>query len=510
MKLWKQFFTAITAGLFCVSNLPAVRTILPEMAITASAKEETIDNLTYQLLEDGTIEITNYSGSATEVTIPEKIDGKAVTSIGSYAFNSANLTAVTIPHGIISIERQAFSYCTNLTSVVIPDSVTRIASEAFLCCSNLTSVSIPSSVTTVESGVFADTPWLEAKQKENPLVIANGILLDGSTCVGDVTIPNHVTYITDEAFYRCPNLTSIIIPDSVTQIGGSAFYGCSSLTSVTISDSVTTIGDFAFSVTPWLTEKRKQNPQVIINGILIDGFSCTGIVSVPNNTSCIGESAFGGNADLTEIILPNSVTRIKSHAFQTCLNLSAVTIPNSVTDIEKSAFEYCTSLVNVTIPDSMTTIERQLFSYCENLTTVTIPKSITSIEKYAFSNCPNLTDVYYGGTKEMWDNITVAAGNTAFRSATIHFADDTVQESYLLGDIDKDTLVTPDDAYLCLRAYARMSVGIDSGLSTVQEYAADVDRDSKVTVNDAYFILVYYARQSVGKHANWDDMIGIS
>ncbi|MCQ2096306.1 MAG: leucine-rich repeat domain-containing protein, partial [Bacteroidaceae bacterium] len=58
-----------------------------------------------------------------------------------------------------------------------------------------------------------------------------------------VTIPNSVTSIAYCAFYDCSGLTSVTIPNSVTSIGGSAFEDCSGLTSVTIPNSVTSIGD---------------------------------------------------------------------------------------------------------------------------------------------------------------------------------------------------------------------------------------------------------------------------
>ena len=151
----------------------------------------------------GTYEVSNYTGSATEVVIPSIYCGSTVTCIGNGAFaHHRSLISITIPNGVTSIDALAFANCTNLTSITFGENskLTSIGDCAFKGCSSLTSITIPNSVTSIGS-------W---------------------------------------TFFEC-NLTSITIPDSVTSIGGYAFYNCRGLTSVTIPDSVTSIGDCAFS-----------------------------------------------------------------------------------------------------------------------------------------------------------------------------------------------------------------------------------------------------------------------
>ena len=57
----------------------------------------------------------------------------------------------------------------------------------------------------------------------------------------------NVTRIAPQAFFICPDLTSVTIPNSVESIGQTAFAGCTALTSVTIGNGVESIGQLAFS-----------------------------------------------------------------------------------------------------------------------------------------------------------------------------------------------------------------------------------------------------------------------
>uniref|UniRef100_UPI0025954039 leucine-rich repeat domain-containing protein n=1 Tax=uncultured Allobacillus sp. TaxID=1638025 RepID=UPI0025954039 len=63
----------------------------------------------YTIKEDDTVEITNYTGNETDIEIPSKIEGKAVTEIDSSAFRNKGLTSVVISESIEDIGNAAFS-----------------------------------------------------------------------------------------------------------------------------------------------------------------------------------------------------------------------------------------------------------------------------------------------------------------------------------------------------------------------------------------------------------------
>ncbi|MBQ4142494.1 MAG: leucine-rich repeat domain-containing protein, partial [Thermoguttaceae bacterium] len=165
MKKHKHLLLAfLLPALFLCGCKPAAETASETAAIqqqeeTASAPSPTIDEelkkqldgkFEYELTADGSVTITKYTRSATDVTIPD-----GVTSIGEGAFRDCyRLTSVTIPDSVTSIGNKAFSWCESLTSVTIPDSVTSIGNEAFFRCRLLKSVTIPDSVTSIGYGPF--------------------------------------------------------------------------------------------------------------------------------------------------------------------------------------------------------------------------------------------------------------------------------------------------------------------------------------------------------------------
>ena len=139
---------------------------------------------------------------------------------------------VVIPEGVTSVGDKAFAFQRNIKSVVIPESVTYVGEYAFYSCCSLTDISIPAHAD-IWQRAFDDTPWIAQKQRENPLVIVNHILLSGTACQGKVIIPDDVKKIVSGAFAGCPEITELVIPESVTQIGWYICADCTKLRKIT-------------------------------------------------------------------------------------------------------------------------------------------------------------------------------------------------------------------------------------------------------------------------------------
>lgn len=204
----------------------------PYAAFEADAYE-TCGYYRYIILEDGTAEITRYLGKEENLVIPDTLDGLTVTSIEPWQGNSNSEHATGVPLG-------AFERCETLQSVVIPDTITHIGENSFSGCICLESITIPSNLTDIEGTAFDNTPWLDNKRAESPMVIINDVLVDGKTCTGNVAIPDSVKAISIHAFYNS-KITDIIIPDSITAIKTQTFLLCNNLKSITIPKSIINI-----------------------------------------------------------------------------------------------------------------------------------------------------------------------------------------------------------------------------------------------------------------------------
>ncbi len=417
-------------------------------------------------IQDGYIVSTAPWGNG----IRKVIISDGVTGIGNCAFTGcAYLTNLTIPDSITSIGKYAFAYCVSLTSVTISDSVTSIGEFAFETCVSLTSANIPDGLTSIAKGVFANCSSLTS------ITIPEGVTSIGDyaflVCsLTDITIPKNVKSIGVWAFWQCDSLTNIevdknnknyssldgvlfnkdkktlicypagknytfyAIPDSVKSICEYAFGHCSSLTSVTIPDSVTSIGADAFWYCSSLTSVNfGSNVTSIGHNAFMDCSSLTS-VTIPASVTSIGHSVFSHCNSLTNIVVDKNnqnycsldgVLFSKDKKFISCYPAGKkdkfYTIPNGVKSIGDSAFEYHYSLISVTIPDSVESIGSSAFRGCSSLASVTIGNGLTNINYNVFDDCDLLKTVYYRGSKDDRNKITILSYNTKLTSATWYY-----------------------------------------------------------------------------------------
>ena len=182
-KLIKNFIFVITV-------------VIISLTVGASANAEKWEDYEYTILDNGTVEITLYTGNESALEIPAEIDGKAVTVIGDNAFFD----------------------CHSVVEVVIPDSVTTIGSKAFTRCLRMTDITIPDSVTTI-----------------------NGFAFAGCVSLNEVFIPASVRTIDEFAFTTCFGLREVVISDGVENIGYGAFSILPFLEKITIKSMDVTL-----------------------------------------------------------------------------------------------------------------------------------------------------------------------------------------------------------------------------------------------------------------------------
>jgi hypothetical protein len=252
----------------------------------------------------------------------------------------------------------SFWNCKSLKTVELPETIEEIEETAFEGCTSLTTINIPASVKMIRSNAFRETPWL-ANQKSDFVIVGDGILLaDHLTDYSYVKIPDTVKVISG-AFAENKGLGEVVIPDSVTKIVGGAFK-FSSLGSIIIPDSVTEIGEYAFLGCDDLTN-----------------------VKLPGNLKKLGYKAFCNCDSLEHIELPEGLESLANDVFSFCDNLTFVTMPGSIKEANLSF--YNTPWIENYPEDFIIIGDSVLFKYKGSETTVTVPEGVKYIAYNAFA-----------------------------------------------------------------------------------------------------------------------------
>jgi len=361
----------------------------------------------------------------------------SVTIIGERAFRGSTFTSITIPSSVTSIEYLAFFECDSLDAIYM-EAITppTLGNQVFdgaasfsmhIPCGSLAAYEASDWASQVDSFEEEGCPVIQMCGDDLYWEYADGVLtITGTGDMYDyaadtdvpwydvrgniktVSLPDAMTKIGQNAFYKCTAMTTINMPTSLTAIGEKAFAQDTKLTGeLTLPASLTTIDERAFfnckavtafhieaTTPPTLQDKAfdyvvspihvpcgyghvygKHTQWGMLNLEMcellqdnvyyypIDGHTARAVTYHSNPTDTIVIPS----AVVIDGVL-RTVTEVADFAFTDCDNLPAIYFNEGLEHIGERAFVRCYGLKGtITLPTTLTTIGERAFSYCDNV-----------------------------------------------------------------------------------------------------------------------------------------------
>ncbi|MBF1482968.1 leucine-rich repeat domain-containing protein [Prevotella pallens] len=150
-----------------------------------------------------------------KVTLPTSLK-----IISDDCFYNTRVAEVNFPEGLDSIGNGAF-YASDLKIADLPNSITKIASLTFSMCDRLRYIHIPENgyIDYIPNYFAAYDDSLERVDIPNTIKKVGTCAFDSNRMLKDIKLPNGLTYIGQNAFYKCA-FDSIVFPVSLEYLGG--------------------------------------------------------------------------------------------------------------------------------------------------------------------------------------------------------------------------------------------------------------------------------------------------
>ncbi len=401
---------------------------------------------TYEAWDGAGWMITGYTGSSTDLVIPDTIEDIPVTCIGKKAFaNNSTITSITIPKSITAIKAEAFYKCSRLSLInfnakncTIPDIWIYDGNKGagvFSGAGSLTS----SGIRVVFGSTVEKVP---DKLFETASLDAYGQKGYDYAHVSSVEFSSKVKEIGNFAFGNCADLETVVLGSNITSIGTYAFRGCTSLVSLEVNDELITLQEGAF-------------------------LNCTSLEDITWGLSLdsIGVSAFAG-----------------------CTSLKTVHVPSPVTVLHRSAFSGCTGLRTVSLPKSLRTLSGEAFRDCKKLTSLTINSAELTVPDVWIYDSAKGVGVFSGAGALIDGGFTVTFGSSV-KYIPAHLFQTACYDDYSGLDVDTYGRNGYDYAHVG-------SVQMSSSITEIGEYAF-------IGCQDLAEVTLGSSTVKVGTHAFW-------
>lgn len=263
--------------------------------------------------------------------------------------------------------------------------VTSIDYNAFYNNTNLTKVFFPRTITTMNFGkenMFYMNPFIGCTALES-IEVEEG---NPALCAVDGVLFNkEKTKL--YSFPAADSRTSYTVPEGVTWIESQVFSNNQHLVNVSMPDDVTALGNSAFYGCNNLEGVKLSSNLTALAGWMFVNCEHLKSVTIPDGVTFLGEKLFSGCTSLTSIVMPESVTSTDYSVFDNCTSLKSVTLSPNLVIINSYLFQNCNSMTDIQIPEGVTSVMFNAFQNCSALKTMDLPESVYRLGSNVFSGC---------------------------------------------------------------------------------------------------------------------------